>query len=312
MKTLRDARGQATIMTVLFLTVLCGMVGLVLDVGSWYRADRQLQVQADAAALAGAQALPQSTGDATNLAMQYAQKNGVTLNASEVSFSSDVTPNDVIKVDMSRPAPGFFSKLFGFAGVTVHAKASARAEAPAEVLHVAPIVVNIKHPMLSGPTCRPMPCQNPTEIDLADLHKAGSGDAAGSFGLINLDPADFSSVGSQDLAAWISNGFDQYLGVGNYYSVPSSKFNSSSIIDALNLRKGEMLLFPIYDRITGPGDNAVYHIIGWVGFVVTGWDISGSSSAIYGHFTGGIVQGVQAKKGSTVSNYGLKVIQLVD
>jgi hypothetical protein len=309
---IRDARGQATVMTVLFLTVLCGMVALVLDVGSWYRADRALQAQADAAALAGAQALPDSTGDATTLAMQYAQKNGVSLDASEISFDSDVTPNDVIRVNMNRPAPGFFSQLFGLANVTVHAKAAARAEAPAEVLHVAPIVVNVKHPMLSGPSCKPMPCQDPTEIDLADLHKAGSGDAAGSFGLINLDPNDFSSVGSGDLANWIDWGYDGYLGTGNYYSVPSAKFNSSSIIDALNFRKGEMLLFPIYDRIMGPGDNAVYHIIGWVGFVVTSWDISGSKSAIYGHFTGGIVQGIQAKKGSSDPSFGLKTIQLID
>ena len=312
MNNFKSARGQATMMTLLFLIVLCGMVGLVLDVGSWYRADRQLQIQADAAALAGAQALPQSTSNATNLALQYAQKNGVSLDASEISFASDITPNDEIKVNLSRPAPGFFSNLFGVTSVTVHAKATARAEAPEQALHVAPIVVNVKHPMLAGPTCKPMPCQDPTEIDLADLHKSGSRDAAGSFGLINLDPQDFSSVGSSDLADWIVHGFDQYLGTGNYYSVPSSKFNSSSIINALNLRKGEMLLFPIYDRITGPGDNAVYHIIGWVGFIVTGWDISGSTSAIYGHFTGGIVQGVQAKKGSSIPDYGLRSIRLID
>ena len=127
MNNFKSARGQATMMTLLFLIVLCGMVGLVLDVGSWYRADRQLQIQADAAALAGAQALPQSTSNATNLALQYAQKNGVSLDASEISFASDITPNDEIKVNLSRPAPGFFSNLFGVTSVTVHAKATARA-----------------------------------------------------------------------------------------------------------------------------------------------------------------------------------------
>ena len=45
---------------------------------------------------------------------------------------------------------------------------------------------------------------------------------------------------------------------------------------------------------------------------VTGWDINGSKSTIYGHFTGGIVQGIQAKKGSTIPTYGLKSIQLID
>ena len=54
----RSDHGQATVLTVVFLVVLLGMAALVLDIGSWYRADRATQSTADAAALAGAQALP--------------------------------------------------------------------------------------------------------------------------------------------------------------------------------------------------------------------------------------------------------------
>ena len=314
MKNARDTRGQATVITVIFLTVLCGMVALVLDVGSWYRADRALQSEADAAALAGAQALPESPADAQALAIQYADKNGGGLDASGISFSSKINPNDTIKVSLKKPAEGFFSKLFGLDSVAVAAHAAARAAPALDVQYVAPIVVNVNHPMLAAPTCNPKPCQDPTQIDLADLHKPGSGDAAGSFGLINLDPTDFSSVGSGDLGNWIDKGYDGMLSAGNYYAVPSTKWNSDAVRSAMTdvITKGKILIFPIYDKITGPGDNAVYHIVGWVGFVVTGWDINGSKSAIYGHFTGGIVQGIQAKKGSTVPDYGLRTIRLVD
>ncbi len=69
MRNANDSRGQATVMTVVFMTILCGMAALVLDVGSWYRADRAIQAEADAAALAGAQALPESTSSATSLAL---------------------------------------------------------------------------------------------------------------------------------------------------------------------------------------------------------------------------------------------------
>ena len=55
---IRSTQGQATVLTVVFLVVLLGMAALVLDVGSWYRAKRAAQSTADAAALAGAQALP--------------------------------------------------------------------------------------------------------------------------------------------------------------------------------------------------------------------------------------------------------------
>ncbi|MGZ8697874.1 MAG: pilus assembly protein TadG-related protein [Gaiellaceae bacterium] len=54
----RSERGQSLVFTLLFLGVLVGMAAAVLDVGSWYRADRKLQANADAAALAGAHVLP--------------------------------------------------------------------------------------------------------------------------------------------------------------------------------------------------------------------------------------------------------------
>jgi len=60
----RSDRGQATVLTLVFLVVLLGMAALVLDIGSWYRADRATQSTADSAALAGAQALPSSTTNA--------------------------------------------------------------------------------------------------------------------------------------------------------------------------------------------------------------------------------------------------------
>ena len=121
-----DNRGQTTVLTLVFMTVLLGMAALVLDLGSWYRSDRALQQTADAAALAGAQALPESTGNATGLAIEYAGKNGGGLGSSGIAFSGSFMNNDTIKVNMTRQAPGFFSKMFGLKSVTVGAHASAR------------------------------------------------------------------------------------------------------------------------------------------------------------------------------------------
>ena len=73
----RNEGGQAVVLTVVFLAVLLGMAALVLDFGSWYRADRSTQSTADSAALAGAQALPGSTSQAASLASSYAAKNGL-------------------------------------------------------------------------------------------------------------------------------------------------------------------------------------------------------------------------------------------
>jgi len=50
----RGSSGAVLVLTALMLPVLIGMGGLVVDVGNWFAHKRHLQVQADAAALAGA------------------------------------------------------------------------------------------------------------------------------------------------------------------------------------------------------------------------------------------------------------------
>ena len=42
MKHLTTQRGQAMVLTVLFMSAMLGMAALVLDVGSWFRAKREL------------------------------------------------------------------------------------------------------------------------------------------------------------------------------------------------------------------------------------------------------------------------------
>jgi hypothetical protein len=308
----RDSRGQAAVMTILFLTVLLGMAALALDVGSWYRAKRQLQATADASALAAAQMLPESPADARALAIEYANtKNGGSLDGSGISFSDGVTAHDTINVSLSTPAPGFFSKLFGLDSVIVGAHASARTANIKAALEVAPIAVNVKHPKLA---CEDV-CGGDAELDLANLHDPRGRDAAGSFGLINIDREDSGSVGSETLADWIRHGFDGWMYVNEDYSaVPSAKFNSSSIKNALDesISEGDVLLFPVYDKLTGPGDNAIYHIVAWVGYRVTSYSATGSDAVLHGEFTRRITQGQQVSSGDSVPDYGVRAVQLVN
>ena len=120
----REERGQAMALTVICLTVLLTLSALVLDIGSWYQAQRETQAAADAAALAGAQALPDDSGEASALAASYVTKNGG--GATSISFTTRSLSNDTVTVEVERDAPGFFSKIFGVDSVAVDAKASAR------------------------------------------------------------------------------------------------------------------------------------------------------------------------------------------
>jgi Flp pilus assembly protein TadG len=308
----RNEQGQATVLALVFLVVLLGMAALVLDFGSWYRADRDTQSAADAAALAGAQALPDDTSQAVSLASGYASKNGGGLDGTAIS--SSIAPDDTIKVTIKRQSPGIFTKLFGIDSATVGSKATARVAPLAQAMYVAPIVVNIKHPALhcGGTQQQPIPCfGQPTELDLLDLHSPGGKDAAGSFGLINLTGDPTGNIGAGTLADWMDVGYDHEMPLGKYYAAPSSNFNNSSFLDALQDRTGDDVLFPIYDTLIQPGSNAQYNVIGWVGFHITSYNANGSSGWVRGWFTRVIWRGIQSTT-SSGSNWGAKTIQLVD
>lgn len=70
-----DETGQVVVLFAICLVVLLGFAALVLDVGFAYYADRSLQASADAAALAGAQELPDAA-TATTLAREYSGSAG--------------------------------------------------------------------------------------------------------------------------------------------------------------------------------------------------------------------------------------------
>jgi hypothetical protein len=314
-------RGQATVITVIFMTVLIAMTAAVLDVGSWYRADRALQSTVDAAALAGAQALPENPVEAELLAMQYAEKNGGEVDVTEISLSTTNFGVDTITVDAKAPAPGFFARIFGIDSVTVGAKATARAGGVSEAQYVAPIVVHedtvvtkgICKPKVGGPGC--------SDFELSYDHlktgggkgKGGDGpDASGSFGFINLTGE--GGVGSNELGDWILNGLNQYMPIGKYNTSTGNPFSSNNIKGALEKRLGEnpVLLFPIYKTITGTGDNAEYAIVGWVAFHITGMNLAGNNERIKGYFQEVIWDGILAESGPGSLLTGVKAVELVE
>ena len=311
-------RGQATVITVLFMTVLIAMAAAVLDVGSWYRADRALQSTVDAAALAGAQALPENPAQAELLALQYADKNGGNVDVTEISITSTTFGPDTITVDAEAPTPGFFARLFGIDSVTVAARAKARAGGISQAQYVAPIVVHQDIVAAKGVCKKGLDSPACADFELSYDHlkkgngKDGGPDASGSFGFINLTGE--GGVGSSELGDWILNGLNEYMPLGNYNTSTGNPFSSNNIKGALEKRLGEnpVLLFPIYKTITGTGDNAEYVIVGWVAFHITGMNLAGNNEKIRGWFEEVIWDGILTQSGSGSLLTGVKAVELVE
>jgi hypothetical protein len=299
-------RGQVLVLTTLFLVGMLGITALTVDVGSWFRAQRDTQRIADAAALAGAQALPYDVAKARDDANTYTSKNGGF--AANVSFRSTNGGTDTIQVEIRRDAPGFFAKIFGIDSVNVGAKAVALSSGIGAARWVAPIVVNEMHPMLN---CNPQPCFGTmTEIELDHLHKPGAGNAAGSFALISLNNDD---VDSNTLADWLLVGYDGYMKKDmDYRSAPSASFNNGQFQSALEKRKGTEMLFPIYRKIVGSGSTADYEVIGFVGFVVTKVVGGGSNQTLQGYFTRVVWESLPASTPNAGTDFGVRSIELIE
>jgi hypothetical protein len=305
----RDERGQAIVLMTLSLVVMMGMATLVLDVGNWYHTKRRLQGTADAAALAGAQLLPTDSSGAQSQALAYANKNGGDVAGGNIAVTSTVLPNDTISVRARKTDPGIFSGILGIASADIDARAKARVGPPTKARYVAPMVVDCAHPLIHN-------CDGDSTPDFGvtttmDYDPMG---APGAYGMLNL--GGVQNPGSSEEADWILHGFDQYLGLGNYRSDPGSKFSSSNIQDALEARKGTVLLFPVFRVLSGTGQNAIYEIIGWIGFHLTSFDVHGNNAVLHGYFTEFIAQGILASTGGgesgPSSSFGVKSIQLIE
>ena len=272
---------------------------------------RRLQGTSDAAALAGAQQLPDDPAGAKAMALNYANQNGGDVAAANITVSSTYFANDTITANGQRNDAGMFTGLFGIANVNITSHSKVIVGPPHDALHVAPMVVYCGHSLIQNCNNDHTPQFNvPTTLN---YDKMG---APGAFGMLDLQ-GQGGAVSTSVEAAWISQGFDKYLGLGKYNSDPGAKFSSSNIQRALDGRLNTVLLFPVFKTIDLGGSNAVYDIIGWIGFKLTSYTVNGNNATLTGYFTQYIAEGILSQHapgsgGVPSSFFGVKSIQLVE
>lgn len=312
MSPLGRQEGQALALTVLSLTVLLGLTALVVDVGAWFRESRRLQAVADAAALAGAQALPTDPAGAIAQAQAYGAKNGGVISPEDVTIRDGSSSRDTIDVRARAAAPGFFSRVLGVASFEISARSTAVSTPIGSARGAAPIAVPESHPLLQ---CQPDPCfDQSTTLSLINLNDPSSG-GSGAFGLVNFDTSKAGTASATTVGKWIREGYQGYIeadpgysDVEDYSSATGAKFNSADISNALNTKIGVDVLLPVYRSISGTGANARYDIVGWVGFRLESFSGSGSSGTLRGTFREVVWEGSEGT-GDTV-DFGARAVRL--
>ena len=134
--------GQAVVVFALALAALIGFLAVTFDIGQMALDRSSAQNAADAAALAGAQMLPEDPEAAIADATTYAELNGVSDDElSSVTVSSTYASNDTIKVTLARDVEFRFAPVLGIFAGTVNVSATAHSGGVVGVALLAPLAV---------------------------------------------------------------------------------------------------------------------------------------------------------------------------
>ena len=108
----RSESGLVLVWMAMMLTVLLGMAGFSVDLGSWYLRSSKLQRAADAAALAGVVWMPGDPASAQAAALVALQKNGIDTSKVTVSYPTP-SASQQFRVQLRDPdVQRFFSRPF--------------------------------------------------------------------------------------------------------------------------------------------------------------------------------------------------------
>jgi Flp pilus assembly protein TadG len=310
MKRLRNDRGSVLVMVVLMFTGLMAIGGITLDVGSWYTAKRKLQSTADAAALAAAQDLPNTT-TAGQSATSYANLNNSGLNSWTPSFPNTYT----IDISLSKSAPSYFSSLVGVSGKTVHAHSRALVGTPTQLNNVLPVAVNVNVACKTDSTG----CFNLAKTLTFDDSTTVSFSSS-SWGLMDPSGQNTSTTTCQgqasesNLASWVTTGYPGTLSTGTYDGAVNGQ--KQAIQNALNTQIGKVLLIPVFDTASqswcqNPAKGG-FHVVGWAAFVIDqsipNSDWTAHVKKLHGHFTTYLAHSVPYTPG--YNGFGVKVVAL--
>ena len=133
MKIFRREEGQTLVLTALCMTAMLGFTAMALDVGLLFRAQRNLQVAADAAATAGALNLSKGLTASYTVSLSLAANTEV--GKETVALQESDPPADgpnkgkkgFVEVILTQTKPTIFMNMFGRSGMAISARAVAGA-----------------------------------------------------------------------------------------------------------------------------------------------------------------------------------------
>lgn len=297
------------------MVVLLGFIALAVDVGMVTFSKAKLQNAADAAALAGAQELPENTEKGKQVAEEYIEENyeGVICT---VSFEGE--KSEVIKVNVKNRVDFLFARVFAYDSKEVSAEAKAM-NAPAknviDGLRPFGVVWNEGDPKYTVGS---------TYVLKYSIRKGKDGDGIdvgpGNFGAIKINrksDGKFES-GASVYKETIIKGSKSKLSIGDIiYSetgnmVGPTEEGINTFVSNLEEDEKPIVIIPLVDTLDINGTKPIT-ITGFAAFEIENIETSKEDKVEKAEVTAKFIRFITVGEGDLgIANNGLKVVNLVE
>ena len=208
--------GSILVVVLLLMTCFLGIAALVVDVGVAYADKSHIAKALDSAAIAGAMELklPDGRNKAIAKAIEYAAKNDVEIDVSNITISDS---DSRITISKDIQSNQFFGRVLGLTPFQVDGKSEA-----------------VIGPLGGYSGIRPFAIDSLdyTHGQQFSIKKASIEGYSGNFGYADLD--GHVGGGTPDLREWIKNGYPEMLYVGQYiYTETGNKTPAVNTVKAM-------------------------------------------------------------------------------
>ncbi len=278
-------KGGVTVIVALLMVVLLGFVAIAVDVGAIYSERSQLQSGADAATIATAQkcardAASEYCSTTSSLAGSLANQNAQDGLSNVYSVALDKTARTVMVQTSAKETGGvdnsvslFFASIVGVPTKEVAAQSKAEWGSPKAGRTAFPLAFSICQ--VQGYVDGSMQLlQDHGNNANPDCNYGPSGAAvAGGFGWLAPDAGQCG--GTIDITVG-EGGSDTGNNAPGHCATELTRWGAE-----ITAGRKITVLLPVFNKVTGTGAGAVYSLISFAAFDVTGWKFSGGSGLPY-------------------------------
>ncbi|MFJ6268876.1 pilus assembly protein TadG-related protein [Pseudarthrobacter oxydans] len=280
-----NEKGAVSVIVAILMVTLLGFVAIAVDVGVIYSERAQLQNGADASAIAMAQKCARNAADpvcstTSTLATGLANQNALDGMSNVHTIELDKTARKVSVTTSAKEAGGtdnsvslFFADVLGVPTKEVGARGSAVWGSPRAGRTAFPLAFSICQVKdnIGGSLQR---LQEHGKNANADCNYGPSGAAVqGGFGWLVQDAGKCG--GTIDLAV-SEGGSDPGNNAPGNCATELNRWASD-----ITAGRDVIVLLPVFNKVTGTGAGAIYGLVSFAAFKVTGWKFSGDSSLPY-------------------------------